>query len=169
VLPQVAKLGGMALGLLFPQRCIGCGKEGAVIYHSYRSSLLRVMPPLCPRCGSWQARVDGIRSPFRFDSVTGQAIHQLKYKNLRALAAPLVPLLNDYLITNPILREVLVPVPLPRQRLKERLRRENNKGREPERAIERLRQSLTLETKKFDTAVMKPDDVVSKIVEAVIC
>tara|TARA_Y100000310_G_C20316587_1_gene638716 strand:+ start:168 stop:647 length:480 start_codon:yes stop_codon:yes gene_type:complete len=53
--------------------------------------------------------------------------------------------------------------------LKERLRRENNKGRELERAIERLRQSLTLETEKFGTAVMKPDKVVSKIVEAVIC
>ena len=133
VLPQAAKLGGMALDLLFPQRCMGSGKEGAVICHSCRSSLPRIMPPLCPKCGrpqpsgilcpscvSWQARVDGIRSPFRFDGVTRQAIHQLKYKNLRALAAPLVQLLNDYLITNPIPGEVLVPVPLHGRRLRER-------------------------------------------------
>jgi len=49
-----------------------------------------------------------------------QAIHQLKYGNLRALAAPLAQLINDYLITNPMPGEVLVPVPLHRKRLRER-------------------------------------------------
>jgi len=49
-----------------------------------------------------------------------QAIHELKYRNLRALAAPLVKLLQDYLITNPVPGEVLVPVPLHRKRLRER-------------------------------------------------
>jgi len=91
------------------------------------------MPPLCPRCGkpqssgilcsscvSWQAEIDGIRSPFRFDGVMRQAIHQLKYRNLRTLAAPLARLLNDYLITSPVPGEVLVPVPLHRKRLRER-------------------------------------------------
>jgi competence protein ComFC len=91
------------------------------------------MPPLCPRCGkprpsgtlcptcvSWQAEIDGIRSPFRFDGVMRQAIHQLKYRNLRALAEPLAKLLNDYLATNPIPGEVLVPVPLHQKRLRER-------------------------------------------------
>ena len=133
VLPQAAKLGGMALNLLFPQWCIGCAKEGSFICYSCRSSLPRVMPPLCPRCGrpqpsgilcsscvSWQAEIDGIRSPFRFDGVMRQAIHQLKYRNLRALAAPLAQMLNDYLITNPMPGEVLVPVPLHRKRLRER-------------------------------------------------
>lgn len=133
MLPQIAKLGGMALNLLFPQWCLGCGKEGAFICHSCRSSLPRVTPPLCPKCGrpqpsgilcpsciSWQARIDGIRSPFRFDGVMRQTIHQLKYRNLRALAAPLAQLLNDYLITNPVPGEVLVPVPLHRKRLRER-------------------------------------------------
>ena len=91
------------------------------------------MPPLCPRCGKpqssgilcpacvgWQAKIDGIRSPFRFDGVVRQAIHQLKYRNLRALAEPLTELLNDYLATNPISGEVLVPVPLHQKRLRER-------------------------------------------------
>ncbi|MFC2021695.1 ComF family protein [Chloroflexota bacterium] len=123
----------MALNLLFPQWCIGCGKEGGFICSSCRSSLPRVMPPLCPKCGrpqpngilcpscvSWQAEIDGIRSPFRFDGIIRQAIHQLKYRNLRALAAPLAQLLNDYLITNPVSGEVLVPVPLHRKRLRER-------------------------------------------------
>ena len=123
----------MALDLLFPQRCVGCGKEGNFICQSCCSSLPRVMPPLCPKCGrpqpsgilcpscvGWQAEIAGIRSPFRFEGTVRQAVHQLKYKNLRALAAPLAKMLNDYLIANPIPAEVLVPVPLHRKRLRER-------------------------------------------------
>jgi len=49
-----------------------------------------------------------------------QAIYQLKYRNLRALAEPLAKLLQDYLITNPMPGEVLVPVPLHQKRLRER-------------------------------------------------
>ena len=91
------------------------------------------MPPLCPRCGkpqpsgilcpgcvSWQAEIDGIRSPFRFDGVIRQAIHQLKYRNLRALAVTLAKLLQDYLTSNPMPGEVLVPVPLHQKRVRER-------------------------------------------------
>jgi len=133
VLPQVAKLKGIALDFLFPQWCVGCGKEGEFICYSCRRSLPRVMPPLCPRCGkpqpsgivcptcvSWQAEIDGIRSPFRFDGVMRQAIHQLKYRNLRAIAKPLAKSLNDYIAANPIPGEVLIPVPLHPKRLRER-------------------------------------------------
>jgi ComF family protein len=49
-----------------------------------------------------------------------QAIHELKYRNLRALAAPLAELLHGYLMNNPVPGEVLVPVPLHRKRLRER-------------------------------------------------
>jgi competence protein ComFC len=44
----------------------------------------------------------------------------LKYRNLRALAPLLSELLNDYMKTNPVPGEVLVPVPLHRKRLRER-------------------------------------------------
>ncbi len=49
-----------------------------------------------------------------------QAIHQLKYRNLRALTVPLAELLNDYLTANSLPGEVLVPVPLHPRRLRER-------------------------------------------------
>jgi competence protein ComFC len=49
-----------------------------------------------------------------------QAIHELKYRNLRAMAVPLAKLLYDYLNTNPVPGEVLVPVPLHRKRWRER-------------------------------------------------
>lgn len=133
VLPRGTKLKGMALDLLFPRWCIGCGKEGDFICHSCCQSLSLIMPPLCPMCGrpqssgvlchgcvSGQAEIDGIRSPFRFDGLIRQVIHQLKYNNLRAVAVSLARLLRDYLVTNPVPGEVLVPVPLHRRRLRER-------------------------------------------------
>jgi len=49
-----------------------------------------------------------------------QAIHQLKYQNIRALVVPLAKLLQDYLRTNAVLAEILVPVPMHQKRLRER-------------------------------------------------
>jgi len=133
VLPQLAKLRGVALDFFFPRWCLGCGKEGDFICSSCRKMLSHLNPPFCPRCGcpqingvlcpgcvGWQANVDAIRSPFRFDGVIRQAIHQLKYQNLRAIAPSLARLLLDYLNTSSIPGEVLVPVPLHPKRLRER-------------------------------------------------
>jgi ComF family protein len=133
VLPRLSKLKGTALDLLFPRWCVGCGREGDFICPSCLQSLPRITPPLCPRCGlpqssaslcpacaDWEAEIDGIRSPFRFDGVVRQAIHELKYRNLRAIASLFARLLNDYLMANHIPGEVLVPVPLHPKRLRER-------------------------------------------------
>jgi ComF family protein len=75
---------------------------------------------LCPGCINWIADIDGIRSPFRFDGTIRQAVHQLKYKNIRALAEPLARLLKEYLVIHPVPGEVLIPVPLHPKRLRER-------------------------------------------------
>jgi len=133
VLPQLTRLKGIALDLLFPRWCVGCGKEGDFICPSCRQSLPRITPPLCPRCGQpqgsaelcpncadWTAEIDGIRAPFRFEGAIRQAILELKYRNLRALAGLLARLLYDYLSASPLPGEVLVPVPLHRKRLRER-------------------------------------------------
>lgn len=133
MLSQAAKLNRVALDLLFPKWCVGCGKEGSFICDSCFQSLLRILPPLCPRCGrpqasgilcancvSWPAAIDGIRSPFQFQGVMRKAIHQLKYRNLRAIAEPLAGLLSDCLTKYCLPSEVLVPVPLHSKRLRER-------------------------------------------------
>ena len=91
------------------------------------------MPPVCPRCGLPQASgilcprcvglnspLDGMRSPFQFEGVVRSAVHQLKYRNIRAIAEPLAEYLRDYLTANPVPGDVLVPAPLHRKRLKER-------------------------------------------------
>jgi ComF family protein len=91
------------------------------------------VPPLCPKCGRPQAsgivcpicrqrqtEIDGIRSPFRFDEVIREAIHELKYRNLKAISPCLAELLTDYLKANPLPGEALVGVPLHPRRLRER-------------------------------------------------
>ncbi len=49
-----------------------------------------------------------------------QAIHQLKYHNLRAISSCLAQLLADYLYSNPLPGEAIIPVPLHSKRLRER-------------------------------------------------
>ena len=133
MLPQLARLREAALDFIFPPYCVGCGREGAFICPACRQSLPRIMPPVCPRCGRpqssgvicpdcvrWQSAVDGIRSPFRFEGVMREAIHKLKYQNLRSMAVPLAGMLQEYLSANPLDFDILVPVPLHRKRLRER-------------------------------------------------
>ncbi len=133
MLPQLVKLKEVALDFLFPQSCIACGQTGSFICASCRETLIPLAPPLCPLCGrpnsdtalcpdcrGWQAQIDGIRSPFRYDGVMRRAVHELKYRNLRALAPLLAAWLHGYLKANPLPAEVLVPVPLHPRRLRER-------------------------------------------------
>ena len=117
----------------FPRRCVGCGKVGGFLCPECLGKLPRLLSPLCPNCGRSQAsgivcadcrkrqtEIDGIRSLFRFDEVIRKAIHQLKYRNLKAISPCLAELLADYLRSNPLPGEVLVCVPLHPRRLRER-------------------------------------------------
>ena len=133
MLPQITKLKGAALDLLFPRRCVGCGREGDFICSKCLLTIKHVYPPLCPLCGrpqvngvlcpdciSWQADINGIRSPLRFEGVIREAVHQFKYKNLRTLDGLLAGFLKEYLLAYPLPINVLVPVPLHPRRLRER-------------------------------------------------
>lgn len=123
----------LAIDSFFPQRCVGCGRVGSFLCPDCRGNLPKLLPPLCPKCGKPQAsgivcsscrqsqsQIDGIRSPFRFDEAIRQAIHELKYHNLKAISPCLAELLADYLQSNPLPGEAIIPVPLHPRRLKER-------------------------------------------------
>jgi len=97
------------------------------------SGLARLLAPLCPRCGRPEVNgivcascrqtageIDGVRSVFCFDRAVRQAVYQLKYRNLRAIAPLLAGLLADYVRSNPIPGDVLVPVPLHPSRIRVR-------------------------------------------------
>jgi ComF family protein len=133
VLSRLENLGSAVADFFFPQFCLGCGREGRVICPGCLAQLPRLDSPICPRCGlppsggsacrdcsGLDLVIDGIRSPLVFDKLTREAIHQLKYQNIRILAISLASVLNDYLNQNPIPADVLVPVPLHPCRLRER-------------------------------------------------
>ena len=134
MLPPITKLKRVALDLLFPPWCIGCGREGNYICDSCRQQLPLIVPPclsqvrtplsrestIVPAVSKHRAEIDGIRAPFLFNGVIRQAIHELKYRNLRAVAPLLAGFLNDFLLENPVPGDVLVPVPIHRKRQRER-------------------------------------------------
>jgi ComF family protein len=119
--------------MFFPPWCIGCGREGGYLCDACRRQLPFISPPICSICGrpltvdntcpgciGPQAKIDGIRAPFLFGGVIRQAIHELKYRNLKAIASLLAGFLHDYLIENPLQGDVVVPVPIHRKRHRER-------------------------------------------------
>ena len=129
----VSRFGGTLLDLLFPPRCLGCGRGGGFLCPSCVEAFPRIEPPLCPRCGiplevevlcprclESPPTADGIGSVFLFDGLVRETVHQLKYRNLRAMALPLGRLLAEYLDPHPLPADALVPVPLHSGRLRRR-------------------------------------------------
>jgi ComF family protein len=141
VLPQLKGLKGAALDFLFPRFCVGCGKEGDFICKSCQTELTRIESPVCQKCGKpqaypagflegnqslcsncidWESDIDGMRSPFRFEGTIRKAVHEFKYRNLRAIAGQLTKLMGDYLQGSDVPFDIIVPVPLHPRRLRER-------------------------------------------------
>lgn len=128
----ISKAGAGVLDLLFPLHCLGCGRGGKLICDSCVAGLPRLSPPFCNRCAQpissrgcrrcaeMSLEVDGIRSPFLMEGVIREGVHSLKYHQVRAAAAQLGQLLAEYLVSHPIPREVIVPVPLHPRRLRSR-------------------------------------------------
>jgi competence protein ComFC len=117
---------------LFPATCVGCGKWGNFICSNCLKQLHRISPPYCKRCGKpgtsdsvycpvcWnsQTKIDGIRSVFYFDSVIRAAVHDLKYHHLKALSVQMAGFLHQYLLTDPLSFDALIPVPVHKNRIK---------------------------------------------------
>lgn len=89
-------------------------------------------PPLCSRCGlpsvenpclSCQIEplaIDGIRGVGYLRGPLKRAIYQFKYRQKRKLALPLAGLMYQYLSENLLPAELIAPVPLHMDRLRER-------------------------------------------------
>jgi len=119
--------------MFFPPWCIGCGREGEYICDACRRQLPFIYPPVCSVCGrpltvdntcpgciGSQVKIDGIRAPFLFNGVIRQAVHEFKYRNLKAIAPLFAGFLHDYLVENPLPYDVIVPVPIHQRRYRER-------------------------------------------------
>ncbi|MDA1347680.1 MAG: ComF family protein [Chloroflexi bacterium] len=122
----LSRVAGGALDLVLPISCAVCHTEGHYLCPDCESELPRLERPYCTRCADrgkellcdWCARsrpeVDGIRAPYLFEGVVREMVHDLKYRNIRAAAPDLARLLADFLNTNRVPGDVLVPVPLHR-------------------------------------------------------
>jgi competence protein ComFC len=105
----------LALDLVFPPRCIGCGADGSFFCPRCQSSLTYISDHQ-----SHTAEIDGLRSLYAYDGAVRQAVLQFKYYNVKALAIPLARLMTKYLGRCDLPADTLVPVPLHPRRLRER-------------------------------------------------
>jgi len=126
---HIERRGGDVIGrivdCLFPRICIGCGRIGDYVCSSCAAELPWLSGPLCPHCGQPQpsgmlcpscaaqvSTIAAIRSVFRFEGVARVAVHELKYRNLRAIAPTLASFLAAYPLGDTLEPDVVVPVPL---------------------------------------------------------
>jgi ComF family protein len=131
-------MAGAIADLLFPPRCVGCGAPRAWLCSRCLAGIDAIRPPVCPGCG-WPLaadvpvelcphcrlapfQLDGLRAFGMHTGVLRDAIHQLKYGGLTALAPALGQAMNR---AWPELApgydpSVLVPVPLHPSRDRER-------------------------------------------------
>lgn len=109
------RLIGWVFDLLFPPVCVGCGTYGSLLCSKCRSSLISV-----GHVDSDTGVIVSIHSIYAYDGAIRQAILQLKYNNVKALASPLGRLMKRYIKSNPLPVDTLVPVPLHPRRLRQR-------------------------------------------------
>ncbi len=122
-----------ALDLLFPPYCAGCGKLGSHWCDDCQKKVNILRGTLCDVCGLPLPKVgvcDACRAErphFRalrgwavFEDPIRSALHKLKYRKNISLGNPLAVHLTDFLkeLGWPI--DMIIPIPLGRQRLKER-------------------------------------------------
>ena len=142
VKPLLSKLARVALDLVFPIHCAGCGREGGILCAECADGLDKLTQPYCLVCAApdvtgvcrWCRQFprgfDSLRSPFRFKGLVRDAIHRLKYKGERTAAGPLAGLMTKYLELRfgsrspgtlwPPSVDALVPAPLHPSRLRSR-------------------------------------------------
>ncbi|MCL4382249.1 MAG: double zinc ribbon domain-containing protein [Patescibacteria group bacterium] len=116
----------LLLNLLFPRRCLGCGKLGQYFCRQCATKIQKCEGQICPICeraaigGATHPRcqtryaLDGLTSFWSYQGLAKKAIKELKYRLVSDLASELIDLapLKEMKLQNPS----LVPVPLHSQR-----------------------------------------------------
>lgn len=110
------------LDLVFPPRCAGCRARGALLCGACRAAC-RPVPPSANTAAHQALASAYLRSSagvFMFDGPLRLAVHGLKYHRRRRIARPLGELMAAYVAGSNLQVEVVVPVPLHHDRLRER-------------------------------------------------
>jgi competence protein ComFC len=122
-----------SLDWLFPPVCGGCGRKGFRWCPDCRQRVQLVPGPICRICGlplshpglcknchKMPPRIEAIRSWAIYAGPIRQAMHSLKYHRNVALGDALAPYLAEFVKKLEWPVDLVVPVPLGRQRIKER-------------------------------------------------
>jgi ComF family protein len=120
-----------ALDLLYPPRCVNCGRFGEYVCPACDSTMTPATEgPRCPNCSSrwehdgncprcfhWDALDAGLAA-FDMEGAARRAVHALKYRGVRALAPFMASRLAP--LRDRLEFDAAMPVPLHRSRLKSR-------------------------------------------------
>lgn len=106
-------LASSALDLLYPRRCVGCGRGGAF--------LCEVCIAETPRAAdATGVGLQLVLAPFEMKGAARKAVHRLKYNGVRGLASPMGVAMAQHLQRHGVAPDLIVPVPLHRSRQRER-------------------------------------------------
>lgn len=130
------RVGALVVNFAFPLRCTGCGAWDTLLCDRCHDDLRAILMPFCTRCGAPLPAtpvgvcptcasaplnaLDGVRACFAFDGVIRDAVHDLKYQSVSAMAGPLGSLLADCLRFEFPPVTALLPVPLHTSRKRQR-------------------------------------------------
>lgn len=130
---NLGRLAARLLNVIFPPRCVGCERVGALFCDTCRQQVQPIPRPLCLRCGrplpasgccpecsQGQFAVSAIRAAGVYTEPLSSAIRQFKYGNQQELGKPLGQLLAHYWQERSVPADLVVPVPLHKQRLRTR-------------------------------------------------
>ncbi len=124
----------LILDILFPKRCVGCGKLGYYFCQKCIGKISFTTHQICPVCGKRAIggathpicktayTIDGLTSFFHYDGVIRQAVKLLKYKFVSDLAKEFIGLIPFSSFNNETMKQfnnvVLIPIPLHPSRLR---------------------------------------------------
>ncbi len=127
------RLGSRLVDALFPPRCAACRRVGAMLCPACLERVQPVPTPVCRRCGApvrgattcvhcqtGSFHVSAIRAAGVYGHPLSTAIQQFKYNGQRGLYQPLGRMLAQYWLARDVSADIVVPVPLHAQRLRER-------------------------------------------------
>ncbi len=126
------------LDIVFPRRCLGCGKLGCYFCQACRTAIRIIGPreticPVCekpalagmthPHCRT-RYTIDGLTSVFCYDGIVRQAVKTLKYRYVSDLASEFISLIPPFVLDELPSRRpneaTIVPIPLHPSRLRDR-------------------------------------------------
>ncbi len=123
----------MVADFVFPQTCLNCRTEGSLLCARCLAHAERIGVEACPRCAlplesgrhcrkcaQSPPRLSGLRAVFKMEGAIREAVHALKYNDLRAMAPALGSEMANELTAKRSEIDVVVPVPLHPRRMRSR-------------------------------------------------